>query len=63
MLCAGTLDGKSYRAIRCSLQPGVHHMSGSSAFQIIAYGYADADAYAFPGGADIKKIYTPPPIL
>jgi len=29
----------------------------------MAYGYSDADAYAFPGGADLKKIYTPPPIL
>ena len=59
----GTLDGKDYQAIRCPLSAGVHHMTGTSAFQIMAYGYSDADAYAFAGGADIKKIYTPPPIL
>jgi hypothetical protein len=28
----------------------------------MAYGYADADAYAFAGGANLKKIYSPPPL-
>jgi hypothetical protein len=28
----------------------------------MAYGYATADAYSFPGGANLKKIYEPPPI-
>jgi predicted nucleotidyltransferase len=60
---AGTLDGKEYEARRCPLAAGVHHMTGTTAFQIMAYGYSDADAYSFAGGADIKKIYVPPPIL
>ena len=59
---AGTIDGKSYEARRCPLAAGVHRMSGSAPFQIMAYGYSDADAYSFPGGANIKKIYEPPPI-
>jgi len=60
---AGSIDGKEYEARRCPLTPGVHRMSGKLPFQIMAYGYSNADAYAFAGGANIKKIYTPPPIL
>ncbi len=59
---AGTLDGKVYEARRCPLTAGVHRMSGKAGFGITAYGYASADVYAFPGGAFVKKIYTPPPI-
>lgn len=59
----GELDGKLYEARRCPLNIGPHQMSGDGPFQIMAYGYADADAYAFPGGADIKKIYVPPPLF
>jgi len=59
---AGTLDGKSYEARRCPLSPGVHRLSGDGRFQIMAYGYSDADAYSFAGGADVKKIYAPPPL-
>lgn len=59
---AGTIDGKTYEARRCPLSAGVHRMTGKAPFQIMAYGYSDADAYSFPGGADIKKIYEPPPL-
>jgi hypothetical protein len=59
----GTLDGKEYEAQRCPLAAGVHRMSGTGAFQIMAYGYASADAYSFAGGANIRKIYTPPPLF
>jgi len=59
---AGKLDGKDYEARRCPLGTGVHRLSGDGPFQIMAYGYADADAYAFAGGANLKKIYTPPPL-
>lgn len=58
----GSIDGKSYESRRCQLSTGVHRMSGTGPFQIMAYGFADADAYAFAGGADIKKIYVPPPL-
>ncbi|MFO0567566.1 MAG: IgGFc-binding protein [Polyangiaceae bacterium] len=57
---AGTLDGKDYEARRCKLEAGVHKMTGSAPFQIMAYGYAAADTYSFPGGAGTKKIYVPP---
>lgn len=59
---AGKLDGKDYEARRCTIPAGVHRLSGAAPFQIMAYGYADADCYSFAGGADIKKIYTPPPL-
>jgi hypothetical protein len=28
----------------------------------VAYGYGSAGSYAFTGGADVERIYTPPPI-
>jgi hypothetical protein len=60
---AGVIDGAQYEARRCPLSAGVHRLSGNGPFQIMAYGYADADAYSFPGGANIKKIYEPPPLF
>lgn len=59
---AGTLDGKDYEARRCKLAAGVHRLSGTGRFQIMAYGYSDADAFSFAGGANVKKIYSPPPL-
>lgn len=59
---AGTIDGKTYEARRCQVPPGVHRISGKTGFGLMAYGYADADVYAFPGGAFVKKIYEPPPL-
>ena len=59
---AGMLDGVSYEARRCKLPTGVHRLVGSAPFGIMAYGFAQADAYAFPGGAFFKKIYEPPPL-
>jgi hypothetical protein len=50
----GTLDGKEYERRLCPLSGGVHRLSGSAPFQIMAYGYADADAYSFPGGANVR---------
>ena len=59
---AGTIDGKTYEARRCPLHTeGVHTLSGSEPFGIIAYGYGSAGSYAFAGGADVKRIYEPPP--
>lgn len=59
---AGAVGGKTYEARRCPLTTGVHRLSGSDAFGIIAYGFADADAYSFAGGAGVKKIYDVPPL-
>ncbi len=59
---AGTLDGKSHEARRCPLSEGAHTLSGDKPFGIVAYGYGAAGSYAFAGGADVKRIYDPPPI-
>ncbi len=59
---AGTVLGASYESRVCSLAVGVHRLSGSKPFGIVAYGYGSAGSYAFAGGADVKPIYTPPPI-
>jgi hypothetical protein len=60
---AGNLEGKDYEARRCPLAAGAHRLKGDGPFQIMAYGYSDADAYSFAGGANIKKIYAPPPLF
>jgi hypothetical protein len=59
---AGTLDGLAYEARRCPLSEGVHSLSGQKPFGIAAYGYGTAGSYAFIGGADVKRIYEPPPL-
>lgn len=60
---AGTVDGKEYQSRRCPLPDGVHRLSGKDGFNIMAYGFGDADAYSFAGGAFVKKIYNPPPLV
>jgi len=59
---SGTLDGKTYESRRCPLDVGVHRLSGANPFGIVAYGYGSAGSYAFVGGADVKRIYDPPPL-
>ncbi len=58
----GNLDGIDFEARRCLVTEGSHKMAGDKPFGIVAYGYANAGSYAFVGGANVKKIYTPPPI-
>ena len=58
---AGTVLDVTYESRTCPLLEGTHALSGDKAFQIIAYGYGSAGSYAFVGGADVKKIYEPPP--
>lgn len=58
----GVLAGKTYEAWRCQLKEGPHKMTGSAPFGIVAYGYGSRGSYAFIGGANVKKIYEPPPI-
>ena len=58
---AGTIDGTTYQSRKCALTEGVHSLSAEKPFGIVAYGYGAAGSYAFVGGADVKKIYTPPP--
>ena len=59
---SGVLDGVTYETRRCPLTEGVHRLSSAEAFGIIAYGYGSAGSYAFIGGADVKRIYDPPPL-
>jgi hypothetical protein len=58
---AGTIEGTDYESRKCALSEGVHALTGDAPFGIVAYGYGNAGSYAFVGGADVKKIYTPPP--
>lgn len=58
----GSLDGKNWVALRCPLAEGAHKMNADNPFGIVAYGYGRAGSYAFVGGANVKKIYSPPPI-
>lgn len=59
---AGTLDGVAYEARRCPVKEGVRRVVGDKPFGLTAYGYGPAGSYAFVGGADVKPIYTPPPL-
>lgn len=59
---AGTIDTTSYESHVCPLNAGVHKLTGDMPFGIVAYGYGSAGSYAFAGGADVKRIYEPPPI-
>lgn len=62
VLPIGIVNGVAYEARRCPLQAGTHSLTGEQAFGITAYGYGAAGSFAFIGGADVKKIYEPPPI-
>ncbi len=57
----GTIEGVTYESRACPLVEGTHSLSGDQPFGITAYGYGTAGSYAFVGGADVKKIYEPPP--
>ncbi len=59
---AGTIDGVAYESRVCPLAAGAHKLSGDVPFGITAYGYGGAGSYAFAGGADVRRIYEPPPI-
>ncbi len=60
---SGVLDGVAYESRRCPLEVGVHRLtSDGTPFGISAYGYGSAGSYAFVGGADVKRIYDPPPL-
>lgn len=62
MQTAGPLGMTSWNALRCPVTEGAHRIHGTKAFGVVAYGYGPVGSYAFVGGADVKKIYTPPPL-
>lgn len=57
----GTIGGVDYIGSRCPISEGAHTLVGTAPFGLAAYGYGTAGSYAFVGGANVKKIYTPPP--
>jgi hypothetical protein len=59
---AGTIGSVTYEARRCPVGAGVRRVTGDKPFGVTAYGYGFAGSYAFSGGADVKPIYTPPPL-
>jgi hypothetical protein len=59
---AGILDNVPYESRRCPIKAGSHYLTGDKPFGIMAYGYGAAGSYAHVGGANVKKIYDPPPI-
>ena len=59
---AGTIGGKTWESRRCEIAVGAHRMAADAAFGIVAYGYGSRGAYSFVGGANVRKIYDPPPI-
>ena len=60
---AGAVDGASWEARRCPVGQGAHRITGDRAFGIVAYGYGNVGSYAFVGGANVRKIYEPPPLV
>lgn len=60
---AGTVDATSWEARRCPVGQGAHRASGDRAFGIVTYGYGNVGSYAFVGGANVRKIYEPPPLV
>ena len=58
----GSLAGQTWVARRCPVPEGAHTLTADKAFGVTAYGYGQAGSYAFVGGSNVKKIYTPPPI-
>ncbi len=59
---SGTIDSVAYESVRCPLSDGVHQLTGDARFGVVAYGCGSAGSYAFVGGADVKRIYEPPPV-
>jgi hypothetical protein len=59
---AGKVGTTSYEARRCPIGEGAHRMNGDAPFGIVAYGYGRAGSYAVIGGANVRKIYEPPPL-
>ena len=52
----------SYESRRCVIQEGAHRLAGDKPFGVVAYGYGPVGSYAFAAGADVRRIYDPPPL-
>lgn len=58
----GNVAGTDWESHTCPLKAGPHELTGDKPFGITSYGYGRAGSYAFVGGANVTKIYDPPPI-
>jgi hypothetical protein len=58
----GAIAGVKYVALRCDITEGAHTITADKPFGLMAYGYGNAGSYAFVGGTNVRKIYTPPPL-
>lgn len=58
----GAIGATTYLAFRCPFNQGPHKATGVAAFGLMAYGYGQAGSYALVAGANVKSIYTPPPL-
>lgn len=58
----GAIGGVDYESRTCELAAGPHALAGDKPFGIASYGYGRAGSYAFVGGANVTKIYSPPPL-
>ena len=58
----GELEGVTYESIRCPVDEGQHVLESDIDFGLTAYGYGSAGSYAYAGGADVRPIYTVPPV-
>ncbi len=53
---AGDIDGVTYNAITCPVDPGAHTVDGSMPVGIIIYGYYSVGSYGYVGGSDLERI-------
>ena len=50
------IGGSGFSGAQVSVTPGSHTLSGSSAFGVQSYGFAEADSYGYPGGFAIRGV-------
>lgn len=50
-----SIGGDGWGLARIPVTPGVHTMTGSSAFGLTAYGYSCDVSYAYPGGLQLER--------
>lgn len=59
----GVVQGKPYVSRTCRLAEGVHTVITTEPASLVVVGYGPASSYAFLGGANVDKIYSPPSLI
>jgi hypothetical protein len=54
----GTLDGRTYNALRCPVADGPHLLGAVDPVGISVYGYNSGASYGFPGGSNFTQVNT-----